>query len=66
MAHTLEETDRMVKTCADAGVPLCIGALIGNHPSFATAKELVTSGAIGDVISIEAEWPASDSNYFHR
>jgi predicted dehydrogenase len=64
MAHTLEETDRMVKTCADAGVPLCVGALIGNHPSFATAKELVRSGAIGDVISIEAARPESLNNYF--
>ena len=55
MAHTLEEADRMLKACADAGVPLCIGGLIGNHPSFAGAKELVTSGAIGEVVSVEGE-----------
>ena len=54
MAHTLEEADRMVKTCADAGVPLCCGGIVTNHPSFGRAKELVVSGAIGDVISIEA------------
>ena len=55
IAYTLEEADRMVKACADAGVPLVCGAISANHPSFSRAKELVTSGAIGDVISIEAE-----------
>ena len=59
MAYTLEEADRMVKTCADAGVPLCCGAISTSHPAFATAKDLVTSGAIGEVLSIEAE---SDKN----
>ena len=39
MAHTLEEADRMVKTCASAGVPLCCGAIPVNHPSYAKAKE---------------------------
>ena len=59
MAYTLVEADRMVKACADAGVPLCCGAISTSHPSFARAKELITSGTIGDVISIEAE---SDKN----
>ena len=59
MTNTLEEADRMVKTCADAGVPLCVGAVVTNHPSFAKAKELVASGAIGDVLSIEAAGPGS-------
>ena len=59
MAYTLEEADRMVKTCADAGVPLCCGAISTSHPSFGTAKNLVAGGAIGEVLSIEAE---SDKN----
>ena len=59
MTNTLEEADRMVKACADAGVPLCVGAVATNHPSFAKAKELVAGGAIGDVLSIEAEGPGS-------
>ena len=59
MAHTLEETDRMVKTCADAGVPLNCGAITTTHPSFGKAKELVTSGAIGDIVSIEASGPSA-------
>ena len=59
MAYTLEEADRMVKACADAGVPLCCGAISTSHPSFSTAKDLMTNGAIGEVLSIEAE---SDKN----
>ncbi len=59
MAHTLEEADRMVKVCADAGVPLNCGAISTTHPSFAKAKELATSGAIGDVVSIEAPRPGA-------
>ena len=59
MAYTLEETDRMVKTCADAGVPLCCGAISTSHPAFGTAKDLMANGAIGEVLSIEAE---SDKN----
>ena len=54
MAFTLEEADRMVKVCADRGIPLCCGAITTTHPSFAKAKELVTGGAIGEVTSIEA------------
>ena len=59
MAHTLEEADRMVKTCADAGVPLSCGAITTTHSSFGRAKELVESGAIGEVVSIEAGGPSA-------
>jgi hypothetical protein len=59
MVNTLEEADRMVGVCAEAGVPLSCGAISTTHPSFATAKGLVTSGAIGDVVSIEAPRPSS-------
>jgi predicted dehydrogenase len=59
MAHTLEETDRMVQTCAAAGVPLSCGAISTTHPSFGRAKELVQSGAIGKLVSIEAAGPGT-------
>jgi predicted dehydrogenase len=59
MAHTLEEADRMVQTCAAAGVPLSCGAISTTHPSFGRAKELVQSGAIGELVSIEAAGPAT-------
>ena len=53
MCHTLAEADLMVGVCRDAGVPLNCGAISTTHPSFAKAKELLESGAIGDVISME-------------
>ena len=59
MVNTLEEADRMVGACAEAGVPLSCGAITTTHPSFATAKELVKSGAIGEIVSIEAPRPGS-------
>ena len=64
MVHTLEEADRMVKTCADAGVPLCCGAIPVNHPSYAKAKELVSNGTIGEILSIETEGPTSQKQYW--
>ena len=57
MCHTLEQADRMVRTCAEAGVPLSCGSITTTHPSFGRAKELVTSGAIGTLVSIEAPRP---------
>ncbi len=59
MVHTLEEADRMVEVCADAGVPLNCGAISTTHPSFAKARELITGGAIGAVVSIEAPRPGA-------
>ena len=57
MTFTLKEADDMVNACAKAGVPLVGGATTTSHPSFAKAKELITTGAIGDVTSIEARVP---------
>jgi len=59
MVHTLEEADRMVQSCAEAGVPLCCGAITTTHPSFARAKALVESGVIGQLVSIEASGPSA-------
>ncbi|MAE60212.1 MAG: hypothetical protein CMJ49_02530 [Planctomycetaceae bacterium] len=53
IAYTLEECDRMLRACADAGVPMVTGAISVNHPSFAVAKDLMTNGTIGDIVSIE-------------
>ena len=68
MTFTLKEADDMVKACADAGVPLVGGATTISHPSFGKAKELILSGAIGEVTSIEARVPLlsqhQDWSYF--
>ena len=54
MVNSLEEADRMVEACADAGVPLVGGPVSTSHPSFGRAKEMVAKGEIGEVLSIEA------------
>ena len=68
MVFTLKEADDMVNTCAAAGVPLVGGATTASHPSFGKAKELITSGAIGKITSIEARVPVmaqhQDWSYF--
>lgn len=67
MCHALSEADRMVQTCAEAGVPLVCGALPNAHPSFAKAKELIKSGAIGEFCSMETGGPTAqyqDWSYF--
>ncbi len=56
MCHTLAEADLMVGVCRDAGVPLNCGAISTTHPSFVTARELLESGAIGDVTSMETSF----------
>jgi hypothetical protein len=59
MARTLEEADRMVAVCAAADAPLCCGATTTTHPSFARAKTLLTGGAIGNLVSVEAIRPCA-------
>ena len=54
MAQTLEEADRMVKTCAETGTALSCGGITTTHPSFAGTQELVMGGAIGALRSIES------------
>ena len=44
----------MVKSCADANIPLVCGAISTSEYSFEKAKEIIESGEIGDVVSIEA------------
>ena len=53
IAYTLAEADRMVNTCASAGVPLVTGAISTSHPSFGKAKDLLNQGAIGELVSFE-------------
>ena len=54
----------MVIACAVAGVPIVAGATPANHPSYGRAKELISDGAIGEVVSIEAEAPASQKPHW--
>ena len=49
MARNLEECQGMIRACQDAGVPLFVAYYRRMLPRFLKVKELVESGAIGDV-----------------
>ena len=60
MCHTLEEADRTGRGLRRRRrAPSPAARFATTHPSFERAKQLVTSGEIGDVISIEAGGPTS-------
>ena len=63
IADTVEEADRMVNTCAAAGVALVCGATSVNHPSFAVARGLLAGGAIGELTSVESVVFAQHQNW---
>ena len=53
MARTVEEAQTMVKACRDAGVPLFVAYYRRGQPRFLKAKELIESGALGEVRSFQ-------------
>lgn len=54
MAMTVEECDEMVEACEKNNVKLQIGFMRRFDSSFAEAKRLVESGAIGDLVQIHS------------
>lgn len=54
MANTAEECDEMIKACADHHVKLQLGFMRRFDKSFSRGKELIESGAIGDVTMIKS------------
>ena len=53
MARTVEEAQTMVNACRDAGVPLFVAYYRRGQPRFLKAKELIESGALGEVRSFQ-------------
>ena len=53
MARTVEEAQTMVRACRDAGVPLFVAYYRRGQPRFLKAKELIESGALGEVRSFQ-------------
>lgn len=49
MARSYEEAAKMVEVCKEAGVPLFVAYYRRRLPRFLKVKELIESGAIGDV-----------------
>lgn len=57
MATSLEEADRMLEACKSSGTKLLVNHPRRYHPTYARAKELLDSGAIGTLRSISgAMW----------
>jgi len=49
LARTIQQGEQIVKAVSDAGVIMMVGHVVRFFPEYATATELVKSGAIGDV-----------------
>ena len=52
MAASLREADRMVEACQARGIKLAAGDLDRNLPGFGKARDLIDSGALGQVRSL--------------
>ncbi len=49
LSRTIQQGEQIVKAVSDAGVIMMVGHVVRFFPEYATATELVKSGAIGDV-----------------
>jgi len=56
MALTVEEAERMAEVARREGVSLCVCHNFLFEPCVLRARELVASGAVGDVVSVDIYW----------
>jgi predicted dehydrogenase len=65
MARTYAECERMIAACEQAGVPLFVAYYRRRLPLFLKVKELVASGAVGEVrfVSIRLTRPPSPEDF---
>ncbi len=52
LAHTLDSAERMVETCAEAGVVLMTAYRLRTEPAVRRMRELIADGAIGDPVQV--------------
>jgi len=57
---SLEDADRMVEECRSRGIPLACGDAWRNLPQFWKAKEMIDSGELGEVVSINVHHPTTE------
>lgn len=50
IAIALDDAERMVSACAHHGVKLCYGSSYRHLPAVVKARELIASGALGDIL----------------
>ena len=61
MARTAAECEAMISACKDAGVPLFVAYYRRAMPRFVKIKEILESGALGDVRAVEVRLQLSTS-----
>lgn len=52
LALTLEEADEMVRICRENGVVLAVNCARRWNPFFATARELINAGELGEILQV--------------
>ena len=57
VAQTVPDAERMVAACADAGALLVINHQRRFNSCFRRARDLLADGGIGELTSINAQWP---------
>lgn len=56
MAATVEQAERMVRACREAGVQLMVGHMVRFSPVITRMKQLIAEGAIGSVAHVETQF----------
>ncbi|KAM8977430.1 uncharacterized protein RCH25_044403 [Pelodytes ibericus] len=65
MAITPEDCCEIVSVCKESGVMLAVGHVMRYHPVSQKIKELIDSGAIGDVVHIQHMEPVGHWHFAH-
>ncbi len=56
MALSVNECQAMIDACTQAGVSLGVGFHMRHHPVHRELKRLITTGALGDLVIVQAAW----------
>ena len=69
MALTLQDCEQMLAVCKENNVSLAMGFMLRFHPHHLKAKELIDSGAIGQIVKARVQWnfmfPPGDNIWSH-
>ena len=65
IADTVENADRIVEASKRTSVPVLIGHHRRHNPHIARAKEIIESGALGDIVAVNGQfWLYKPDDYF--
>jgi predicted dehydrogenase len=70
MARTVEDCERMIATCRDAGIPLFPAQVLRFFPEFVAARDQVLAGAVGEVACVRTRrggpFPRAWQNWYGK